>query len=250
MSGILAATVTLLALSGGFGHVGWAQSSKGERTMVARDGRMQPARTSGGLFWLATVAAPPVGPNLLRNADFAQGSASWTLEVQGAAKATNEWLGVTSAPAGLTGRIARFNVTALGEQKWQAQFLQNGLDLREGETYSLSFWGRAPQERPVTVQALVDQDDYHHTGLDQRVVLGPKWRKFLMPFVATRVVPNHTRVSFLLGEALGSLELAGVALRHTPPGVTTPHPLVGVWETRASNPGKRYRFTFNADGTG
>src|SRR5205823_5382615 len=68
----------------------------------------------------------------------------------------------------------------------------------------------------------------------------------------TQTVKGHTRLAFVLGDATGAVDLAGISLRHEPvPSAARPvHPLVGTWESRSAAPGKNYRFVFNADGTG
>src|SRR5262249_35557776 len=50
-----------------------------------------------------------------------------------------------------------------------------------------------------------------------------------------------------------TIDLTGLSLRRLASPATTataPHPLLGVWESRSADAAKRYRITFNADGTG
>lgn len=195
---------------------------------------------------------PVGGPNLLRNGDLARASQDWKIE-SGApgASAVAEWLDAGSAPPDVPGRAVRIRVDSLGTQNWHLQFTQTGLDLQEGEPYTIIFRARADRARPLGLNASLDMPDWHGVGLDQRVTLSPEWRKHVITFTATRIARNHVRVVFVLGDAPGTVELAGLSLKHTPATLArTRHPLVGMWETRGQDRSRSSRFTFNADGTG
>jgi hypothetical protein len=194
-----------------------------------------------------------MGRNFLRNADFRYSGEDWTTEVgpQPAAAAV-EWVPADTLLPAEAGKVARVTISGVGSEIWHVQLFQSGVDLRDGDAYVLSFWGRADRERPIGLTTQLDMPDWHLMGLRKDVVLTPEWRKVRVPFTAARTVKEHARVSFLLGESLGVVELADVALQRDPTAskASAPHPIVGVWETRSTAKGKALRFTFNRDGTG
>lgn len=176
-------------------------------------GRAQPAASSRSAF-----APVPLGANLLTNGDFSIQPDAWTLErARGEARATLDWL--PQAPPGVPGNSARVNVLALGTQPWHVQFFQGGLTLKDGDFYTLTFWSRADRSRPLKVAANVTQGDGHGIGLNaERLSLTRDWRKFTLVFTADGVVESRCRVTFVLGQELGSVDFAGVSLRRGLPG--------------------------------
>ena len=169
-----------------------------------------------------TAGDKPFGPNRLLNSDFTTGAENWGLELNTAPAAAKLSLpDDAQLPAGVTGRAARINVTTLGGQNWHIQFSQGKLDLTEGEPYTFSFWAKADKPRPLGVYASVDTGDYHHIGLGADVALGAEWKQYRYSFSANRAQKDHNRVVFVLGDALGTVDIAGVSLR---PGTETTLP--------------------------
>lgn len=164
----------------------------------------------------------PFGPNLLQNADFARGAERWTLELnQAPASAKMRLPDDAKPPQGVLGRVLRLDVEKLGGQNWHIQFHQAGLDLTEGEPYTISFWAKADKPRTLPLYVSLDKDDYHHIGLDDRATLTTEWKSYSFSFTASRTLKDHNRLTFVLGDALGTVELAGLMLR---PGVETAFP--------------------------
>src|SRR5262249_3164421 len=85
--------------------------------------------------------------------------------------------------------------------------------MKEGELYTLTLWAKSDRERPLMVNACVDYDDYHETGLNQRLTLRPEWRKFNLVFTASRTVKGQDRITFVLGDTVGSIDVDGIGLR-------------------------------------
>lgn len=169
-----------------------------------------PIRDSSG-----RAAVNLLGPNLLQNGDFQHESDRWTTELGGgAAKGQLEWIGGAEMPEGATGRILRVRVTAIDSTNWHVQVHQTGLDLKESEPYTLTFWARADRARPLSINATVDKDDFHWIGLSNQIGLTTEWRKFNLVFTATRTLRSHNRLGFVLGDAVGAIDLAGVMLQH------------------------------------
>ena len=163
----------------------------------------------------ASEAPKLTSPNLLENGDFAQQGSHWVSELSvGKANASVQWPSDEPAPQG-AGRVsvAQFTITAIDDLAWHAQYDQPGLDLREGEAYTVSFWAKADRDRHIAVQVSADQGDYRPGGLNSRVSVRPQWRRVTLAFNAMNVVPNHARLVFVLGEALGQVEIADVRVQ-------------------------------------
>jgi len=169
--------------------------------------------------------SPNVGPNLLANAEFTQGQKPWTFEMASPGKGSLQIEDALATPPGVTGRAVRLDVTAIGKQPWSVQCYQNGVNLADRTPYVLSFWAKADRARPLHVDGIVDKADWHQIGITQTIHVGTGWQKFLLPFTANRVEANHTRISFVLGEATGVIELAGISLRRSEGAArSTTHP--------------------------
>ena len=178
---------------------GWLRRKYGDTTNLKR-------------AWGA--ADKPFGPNLLQNALFEQGAIKWNVEQNAPpAEAKLSLPDDAEPPDGVKGRVARLIVGQLGAQNWHLQFHQTGLDLTEGEPYTVTFYARADRPRPLPVYVGVDRDDYHHAGLDTTVQVGKSWTRYQMTFLAARPLANHNRLTFVLGDALGTVDLSGVSLR-------------------------------------
>ena len=169
---------------------------------------------------------PQVGPNVLTEPGHGHGNTprDWTLEWSGAtARGTLQRLDGLDGPAGVAGRVLRLEVTALGAENWRVQCFQAGVDLQSGSLYQMAFWAKADRARNLSLNALVDKPDWHLVGLNASVALTPQWQKYVVPFTARHSLAGHTRISFLLGDALGTLDLAGMSLRRVA-GSPVAHP--------------------------
>ncbi len=161
-----------------------------------------------------TAGDKPYGPNRLLNSDFATGAENWGLEINTAPAAAKFSLpDEVKLPPGVAGRAARVNVTTLGGQNWHIQFSQGKLDLTDGEPYTFSFWAKADKPRPLGLYASTDAGDYHHIGLGADLTLGAEWKQYRYSFSANATQKDHNRVVFVLGGALGTVDLAGISLR-------------------------------------
>ena len=159
------------------------------------------------------AVSPNVGPNLLQNAEFSQGAKGWPMENTAPARGSMRIDDALSGAPGVTGRAVHFNVAAIGKQSWNVQCYQMGVNLKEGEKYLLSFWGKSDRTRSIRIDGILDKADWHPIGLGTSVKLGANWEKYLIPFTAARSEPSRTRVSFILGEVVGPVDISGIALR-------------------------------------
>jgi hypothetical protein len=157
--------------------------------------------------------AVPGAADLVRNGGFTSGTDGWRLERHEGAVATAEVPAGLKGPDGAPGKVLRLKVDRAGTQGWHVQFHQAGLDLSEGEPYTVTFWARADQKRTLPVGANLDQDDYRNIGLAEPVQLTTEWKQFRLTFRPRRTVAGHARLGFALGAASGTVDLAGISIR-------------------------------------
>ena len=91
---------------------------------------------------LEKIEAPKVTTtNLLKNADFANGSDSWSTYVHkdSGADATNA----------ISGNAITFDIKNVGTEDWNVQLKQEGLSLQAGHTYHVSFKAKSTAARTI-----------------------------------------------------------------------------------------------------
>ena len=138
--------------------------------------------------WL--VGVTPTGPGLLT------GSSLWSFEHQGTSEAA-----MTREADG----PVRVSVTKSDGTGWHVQVHQTGLDLKSGDTYTVTFRAKADTPRSLPVGASVDQDDWHNVGLEATAALTTEWQTFHYVFAAHDTVPSHSRLAFTLGGQTGTV---------------------------------------------
>ena len=169
--------------------------------------------STGKLLAAWNAQAKPLGENILRNPSFMSGTDGWTLEQheQTSAEMTTE--AVPQEAGAPAGRALRLTKLRLDKTDWHLQLHQLGLDLKDGEMYTVSFAARSDVSRSIGVGVLLDEDPWRNVGLDARVALGPEWQRHRFYFIARGAVPDHARISFVFGGEAGDVFLADVSLR-------------------------------------
>jgi hypothetical protein len=160
-----------------------------------------------------TVASPQAGRNLLRDDRNSDPAQLWSLEKTPPAEGLLQAQDALEGPVGIRGNVLRMEVTVLGTENWHIQCYQAGINMKEGRAYQLTFWAKADRPRKLSINGIVDQPDWRSLGLGTSVDLTTNWERYTLPFTAQHVVPNHGRVSFVLGDAVGTVSLAGISLR-------------------------------------
>lgn len=153
--------------------------------------------------------AEPLGKELLANRDFTQGTTGWTLEVPPPARGT---MRVVAGPRQGTHAL-RCELTHLGTQSWHFQLHQTGLDLKDGQAYTVSFQAKADPPRRFAMNVRMDCPPWKMVGLNERVSVTREWRRFNFTFKCKDPKPEHSRVSFTFGNTLGVCWVADVSLR-------------------------------------
>ena len=137
--------------------------------------------------WLTGVT--PTGPGLLSPAS------EWTIEHQGTSLAALQPEGT-----GIKTTISQVDGT-----DWHVQVHQTGINLKDGETYTVTFRAKADAARTVAVAAGLDQADWHSIGLAENAALTTDWKPFTYVFTSHDTVSNHNRLAFTLGNQTGTV---------------------------------------------
>ncbi len=134
------------------------------------------------------VGVTPTGPGLLSE------TSAWSMEHQGTSEA---------AMTPEAGGAQRVTVTKTDGTGWHIQVHQTGLDLKSGDTYTVTFRAKADAPRPLPMGASMDEADWHNVGLDTTAALTTEWQTFHFVFAAHDALPNHSRLAFTLGGQTG-----------------------------------------------
>ncbi|MCW5942058.1 MAG: carbohydrate binding domain-containing protein [Fimbriimonadaceae bacterium] len=135
---------------------------------------------------------------------------AWSTENQGGSDVT--YTPLVSSGNLVAARPLRVDIRSHTGPNWHLQAHIAGLDLKEGQTYTVKFRARSDRANRVNVQARLDKEDWRMLGLDATFEVGPEWRERSYSFVARGVEPNHARVGFVLGDARGTLEFERLQL--------------------------------------
>ena len=153
--------------------------------------------------------AEPIGEEMLTNRDFTKGTTRWTLEAPKPAEGTMQ---VADGPEpGM--KAMRCELTKVGRLPWHFQLHQTGLDLKDGQAYTLSFRGKADPPRKVHVGVRMDCPPWKMSGLNEGVQFSKEWKQHAFTFKCREPIANHTRVSFNFQNEIGVCWVADVSLR-------------------------------------
>ncbi len=150
--------------------------------------------------WIAGLT--PIGPGLLT------GNSQWSIEHQG----TSQALLAATPGTGLTAPPMQVAITQTDGTDWHVKVHQTGLDLHDGETYTVTFRAKADKARTVPVSAGLDQADWHNVGLSAKADVGADWKTYTCVFIAHDTVPAHCRVAFTLGGQAGTVWIEGLQI--------------------------------------
>jgi Carbohydrate binding domain len=113
----------------------------------------------------------------------------------------------------IDGEAVAFTVTETDGTEWHVQATRPGLDLKEGKEYALSFKAKANADRPMQVNAMIDQDDWHSIGLSETADLTKEWKDYQYTFKAENVVGmKKNRVTLVLGNEKGTVWVRDMVL--------------------------------------
>ena len=162
---------------------------------------------------------PGLGANVVQNSQFASALDGWTSEKQaGDYSTTVEPISSTGNASSPGGQAVHFSIRAIGDVDWKQQFHRNGLNLAEGETYTIRFWAKADKARALAAYIGRDQAPWGELSPAASFNLSTDWKRYEMTATLKNTTPDHSRLSFTIGGATGELWLADVSLQR---GVST-----------------------------
>lgn len=119
---------------------------------------------------------------LLQNPSLTAPLTDWQLNVSSSAVAT---MTTDSSDAEHPG--VRLDVTTVGTDNYQAQFVQGGLTLELGRTYVISFWAKASAEREISFVLSRDGDPWNWlpTPITPRATVSTEWQEYQVTVTPT-----------------------------------------------------------------
>jgi len=160
---------------------------------------------------LAQAWNPPAASvdatELLRNGNFAAGTADWTSEVNGGASASLAPLPPAAGPG------LRWQVDRAGAEAWHVQLHQSSVPLREGTVYELRFSARSTPAGRLNVRLMQQAAPWATVGLGQTIVVGPEWQAVTMYLLVKGAGPVPVRLNLDTDRGAGTYELRDLSLR-------------------------------------
>ncbi|HEY3333197.1 MAG TPA: carbohydrate binding domain-containing protein [Capsulimonadaceae bacterium] len=126
--------------------------------------------------------------------------AGWNLQQADTAKATSR----------VDSGAAVVDVTTAGTQAWHVQLMQQGLDLEDGQIYTVSF--RAKGTRSASLYGSVEGGDWHGIGLSGYFTSTPEWKSYRYEFTANHTAKGANRIAIALGDNAGEIAVADFTL--------------------------------------
>ncbi|MEX0777412.1 MAG: carbohydrate binding domain-containing protein [Phycisphaeraceae bacterium] len=141
--------------------------------------------------------------------------AKWSVSHQGGANAS---LVAQDTGDGTIAEPAQVQITNVDGVDWHAQLHATQVNLRQDQTYTLSFRAKSSVPRDINVSVMRDQGDYRNLGLSRRVKLDTPWQDVPLTFTARSIVQDQTRITFNLGSAPSTVWIDNLKLEAGAPG--------------------------------
>ncbi len=207
----------------GAGLDGLPEPFRGELIGFWNDWLLKKYGTDGGVQAAWTAGLTATGPGMLNI------GSTWSIEHQGTSEAELVGPNVLGPQLPLLGKLFPMpapsidvHVTKTDGTDWHVQVHQTGLDLHEGETYTVTFRAKADTNRVMPLAAGLDQADWHNVGLKANAALTPEWKTFHYVFTAHDTVPNHGRLAFIVGDSVGMVSLSDLQIHPGAEGARLP----------------------------
>ena len=184
-------------------------------------------RTDAGVQAAWTKGLTATGPGMLND------TMAWSIEHQGTSAATMSVPINLSYPHNIAPDLDA-HVTQIDGTDWHVQVHQTGLDLHDGETYTVTFRAKADTARVMPLAAGLDQADWHNVGLTGNAALTTEWKTFHYVFTAHDTAPKHSRLAFTLGGQIGTVWISDLQIHPgaegagLPPGQSLATKTVGI----------------------
>jgi len=99
-----------------------------------------------------------------------------------------------------------------GNVSWAFQVNRDGIPLEEGQVYTLTFWARSDTPRQISANAWLDHAPFRFLGFTGYANLTSDWQKFSFSFHPTGTDPGSSRITFNLGNQVGTVELGDISV--------------------------------------
>lgn len=152
----------------------------------------------------------PLGPEMLTNGNYTNGTTGWYLEQHQGAQATATVVG--DAPSGYTSSV-RIQVARAGTQGWHVQWSQSGLRVVGNGVYTLSFWAKASTNRQFVVAIAMAHEPWSGLSPWFSIPLTTSWQRYEYTFVMSQDDDNARMLFTDMGSSTGSYWTTGVSLR-------------------------------------
>ncbi|MFC1763165.1 glycoside hydrolase family 9 protein [Planctomycetota bacterium] len=149
------------------------------------------------------------GVELLTNGDFSNGSANWHLDQFSGASAS-----LTPLPTGGPDGDSALRITIMhaGTQNWHIQFMQTGLAITKGESYTISFYARSVNGLKPSVAIQQHHNPWAAISSWYSPAITTQWQFYTYEFTATSTNNNVRLIVGNLGLNLGTIDLARVSV--------------------------------------
>ncbi len=153
-----------------------------------------------------------IGNNLIDNSQFLLGTGTkWNEEVHADASAK---FSIIKEKKG-SGRSLRVDILKASDSAASVQLQQNGLALKKGKNYLLTFKARATDNRSITVEYCKSSPKWDNYGLYQGFKINTKWKLKSVVFSSSVDTAADTRLSFMIGNSTGTVWLKDITLTET-----------------------------------
>ncbi|HVF10386.1 MAG TPA: hypothetical protein VNA16_06270, partial [Abditibacteriaceae bacterium] len=105
------------------------------------------------------------------------------------------------------------NLQTAGNLPWAFQLNRDGLDLKEAQPYTLTFWARTDTPRRISVNLWQDRPPRRFLGFTGYADLTADWRQYSFVFRPVNADPQHSRLSWNLVNQTGIVQLSKIELR-------------------------------------
>jgi len=96
---------------------------------------------------------------------------------------------------------------------WKHFLAQNGVELKNGETYILTFWAKASTQCPLKI-SMKDNQTWEGVGSQATAEVSTDWQKIELPLSGEKSEPGRTRLEFHYGNGnSGDIWIADIRVR-------------------------------------
>jgi len=162
--------------------------------------------------WFGSAPAAPPGDNVLPNTSFANNAQGWKLEADLPVLAQASVIPAND-PALQSSPVYYLVVQNISSQPWQLQLHQTELNLTPQTNYTLSFWAKSGKFRSMEVNLQNDGSPWQKVAPSHSFNVTNQWQQFTAVYQVGDAIPNHTRLSFVLGNSREQVWLADIQLR-------------------------------------